>query len=213
MPGITSRGGLLKPQDGESADNDTLNVNFDRIADYGMGAYPCTSTTRPNQPWLGLAIFETDTGAFGKWDGTRWLLFDTRWQNYIPEIRHGNEAGALLTGANNYLVGRYFRQGQMTKVKAALQLGAGANSVSTGVLFAGLPFPRVDVITLPDIVGVWRGSTGSASYHGLVYLGPGTTKSFNLDISVGGTFDTLANNTTFPASPAYWTAELEYQAA
>lgn len=61
----TTSKGLIKPNNDNStpADISQLNTNFDRIDGYGMGAYVCTSTTRPigADRWVGMFIVETDT--------------------------------------------------------------------------------------------------------------------------------------------------------
>lgn len=38
------------------------------------GLTPCTSTTRPAEPYLDMLIFETDTKQFGYWDGGTWVF-------------------------------------------------------------------------------------------------------------------------------------------
>lgn len=69
MPGATTRINLYKPGGGstgtitpdEVADIDKLNENFDKI-DAAVGAFPCTSSTRPATPFQGQIIRESDTG-------------------------------------------------------------------------------------------------------------------------------------------------------
>ena len=63
MSSNTSKG-LVKPDPiADFQDAAVLNANFDRLDTYGMGAFVCTSTTRPTGAnlWAGLIIFETDT--------------------------------------------------------------------------------------------------------------------------------------------------------
>ena len=60
---FTTRAGLRKPEDPESADIADLNFNSDRLSDYAVGDFICTSVTRPGAPWVGMHIYETDTGA------------------------------------------------------------------------------------------------------------------------------------------------------
>lgn len=66
--------GLRKPTGPEAADVADINFNADRINSYGMGAFECTSGTRPAAPWAGLQIFETDTKCTLVWDGTAWRI-------------------------------------------------------------------------------------------------------------------------------------------
>lgn len=72
MANLTSKG-LVLPEEPEDADIEVINDNMERINDYGMGAFSCTSTTRPSSPWAGLVIFETDTKRTKVWDGSNWL--------------------------------------------------------------------------------------------------------------------------------------------
>ena len=60
---FTTRAGLRKPEDPESADIADLNFNSDQLSDYAVGDFICTSVTRPGAPWVGMRIYETDTGA------------------------------------------------------------------------------------------------------------------------------------------------------
>ena len=60
---FTTRAGLRKPEDPESADIADLNFNSDQLSDYAVGDFICTSVTRPGAPWVGMRIFETDTTA------------------------------------------------------------------------------------------------------------------------------------------------------
>ena len=85
MPTYTSRGGLIKPAGGEFARTglDNFNANSDRVDAYGLGAFVCTSTSRPSgsNRWTGLTIFETDTKNTLLWNGTNWIYLsrDTGW--------------------------------------------------------------------------------------------------------------------------------------
>ncbi len=78
MPINTSKG-LIKPLGTESQSVTVINDNMDRVNDYGMGAYSCTSTTRPtgSNLWSGLTIHETDTGKLYVYSGTAWAEFIT----------------------------------------------------------------------------------------------------------------------------------------
>jgi hypothetical protein len=71
----TSRLKLFKPTAGsnEPFRASDFNGNMDAI-DAQIGAWVCTSTTRPSAPFIGQTIFETDTGYFRSWSGTFWLM-------------------------------------------------------------------------------------------------------------------------------------------
>lgn len=81
MSSLTTRLGLYKP---DSAGTEFVNVvtdlnnNFDSL-DAKIGAFACTSATRPGSPYNGQMIRETDTGKVYLWDGASWkqLLYHT----------------------------------------------------------------------------------------------------------------------------------------
>lgn len=58
---------------GEVVDISVLNNGFDKI-DELLGAFECTSTTRPNSPFIGMTIIETDTNVSRQWNGNRWSV-------------------------------------------------------------------------------------------------------------------------------------------
>ena len=71
MATTTTRLALTKPAGTDVVDIDVLNANADKI-DTAVGAYICTSTTRPSTPYAGQVIYETDskltwTYASGAW--------------------------------------------------------------------------------------------------------------------------------------------------
>lgn len=69
MPDTSSKG-LIKPFDYENYDVTVVNANNQRINDFAMGAYLCTSTTRPtgSNRWTGVQIYEEDTDRLLTWD-------------------------------------------------------------------------------------------------------------------------------------------------
>lgn len=68
----TTRAKLEKPEDGEFADQEVFNRNFDRV-DSQLGAMWVSSTTRPANPFVGQKIWESDTGQGRMWNGLRWI--------------------------------------------------------------------------------------------------------------------------------------------
>lgn len=62
MAWYTPRINLVQPAWGEDVSVDQLNQNFEKIDTYGAGPTVCTSTSRPNAPYNGQMILETDTG-------------------------------------------------------------------------------------------------------------------------------------------------------
>lgn len=74
MATTTSRLALTKPASSDPVDISVLNTNADKI-DAAMGAFACTSGTRPSSPYGGQFIFETDTSKTYVYNsaGTAWL--------------------------------------------------------------------------------------------------------------------------------------------
>lgn len=88
MPDYTSRLGLAKPLSGEILDDGRaqLNNNFDTL-DRTPGIQIVTSSTRPNQPYEGQVIYETNTDSHWTWIGNRWSkIADTRYRTWSPRI-------------------------------------------------------------------------------------------------------------------------------
>lgn len=98
MPTFTTRLGLIKPSGGEAVDVDQLNANSDRLDDFA-GAKICTSTTRPtgSDRFVGVVIFETDTGFVQRWNGTDWV--GRPW--YIERYRTNDGAGMAANSTTN----------------------------------------------------------------------------------------------------------------
>lgn len=97
MPQYTSKLKLIKPNPAENADVGQLNSNSDAIDD-NIGAKNCTSTTRPSQPFVGQHIFETDTGYFRAWNGTRWALISAGNNPIVASRRRYNFAQSWSGG-------------------------------------------------------------------------------------------------------------------
>jgi hypothetical protein len=159
---FTPRLVLSKPENGpgvdDLVDSDILGVNFD-LLDQHIGAKVCTSATRPDNGangirFTGMWIFETDTKAYGIWDGAAWKLFDTQVQSYTPVL--DSTVGGSPTVGNGTLTGRYFRQGKVIHFSLRLVLGTTTN-FGTGALQLTLPFTPVNkgrsalLATLTDI--------------------------------------------------------------
>lgn len=104
------------------------------------GHLNCTSTTRPGSPLLydGLHIYETDTKAYGYYDGTagKWRMFDTVWQTYTPALPNGMSAG---TGGGALVSGAYMRRGTVCELRQAFVFGTTGISAGTGGYLLGLP--------------------------------------------------------------------------
>jgi hypothetical protein len=85
----------------------------------------CTSTTRPTTGlFVGKLIRETDTKAYGYWDGSAWVMFDTVMQDYTPTWTV--TAGSINLGTGGYILGEYRRIGKVTEMWMDMKLGSGA---------------------------------------------------------------------------------------
>jgi len=84
----TTKLALVKPDGADLVDIAVLNSNADKI-DSAVGAFICTSTTRPATPWDGQVIFEKDTLNQRIWDTTT-----TTWIQVA-----GTPVGAVVTVA------------------------------------------------------------------------------------------------------------------
>lgn len=181
----------------------------------------CTSASRPASPYDGMRIFETDTKAFGIWDAatSRWLMYDSAWQNWTPVLVHFDKNVVI---GNGFLRGRYFRNGKKVSLQVGYQLGTTtSHNGGTGPLQIVYPVEHAagadtafQGLQMPE--GVWRGGLpGTSAYHGIC-VNSGSTNTFALMITastVAGTFDTFVTHSTLAAAPASMACSLEYQTA
>ena len=65
----------------------------------------CTSATRPTGTarFSGRLLFESDTKAFGWWDGTRCVLWDSAWRPWTPAWPNVTLGNGVSTGAWRYV--------------------------------------------------------------------------------------------------------------
>jgi hypothetical protein len=121
----TTRLGLLKPTPGSNEPFDLVRFNsdLDKIDRGGNGPYVCTSGSRPNAPYLGMQIFETDTGNVLYWydppgiAAIGWYKpWNLAWGRVVPKVSvSGNIGGASLFNTNatsaifSFQAGRKYR--------------------------------------------------------------------------------------------------------
>jgi hypothetical protein len=103
MSTTTTRLGLYKPAaDGSELVNvvTDLNNNMDSI-DAKMGAFACTSGTRPGSPYNGQMIRETDTGKLMLWDSASWkqVLYNTAQFTNSIGLASGSQLNIGTSGA------------------------------------------------------------------------------------------------------------------
>lgn len=121
----------------------------------------CTSGTRPAAPSAGALIYETDTKAFGVWNGVAWSMWDTTDQSYTPTWTV--DAGTAPALGNGTLTGTYRRAG--ANITAQIKLVSGttttySDSGGNRVFLFALPVTAADY-TL--ISGQGRTSYGSTT--------------------------------------------------
>ena len=95
----------------------------------------CTSSTRPGSPSAGQVIFETDTKAYGIYDGSAWVMWDTAWQSYTPTW---TGTGTNPSIGNGSILGRYMRKGREVRCQVALNCGS-TTTFGSGTYLFGIP--------------------------------------------------------------------------
>ena len=100
--------------------------------------FTCTSGTRPTAPYTvyqGLRIWETDTKAWGVYDGANWVMWDTQWQTYTPVWSASGTQPVLNNGT---IAGKYFRKGREVSIQINLLVGS-TTAVGTGQYYFNTP--------------------------------------------------------------------------
>jgi hypothetical protein len=212
MSTLTTRLGLYKP---DSAGIEFVNVvtdvnnNFDSL-DAKMGAFACTSATRPGTPYNGQFIRETDTGKLMLWDGASWkqVLYDT------PQFVNALSTAAGLTALGQVDVTRALvtdhafrskitgdtQQRLITQADGKMLWGPGGVSTSdTNLYRAGTDTLKTDdsfqVVGALTVTGAT--SLSSLALSGTLDLG---SARFRTNLS---TRTTVANTTTETAVASY----------
>ncbi len=122
MPTTYSPKDTLPMQEGGDINDIAVFVALRDALD-GKLFYPCTSTTRPagTARFTGRMIVETDTKAFGLWDGTAWRMWDTVAQAYTPTWSSTGTAPVLSNGT---ITGEYVRAGSLWHWRAVITPGS-----------------------------------------------------------------------------------------
>ncbi|MBK6556159.1 MAG: hypothetical protein IPG16_02735 [Comamonadaceae bacterium] len=122
----------------------------------------CTSGTRPAAPSAGALIYESDTKAYGVWNGVAWSMWDTTDQAYTPTWTV--DAGTAPSLGNGTLTGTYRRAGGNITAQIKLVSGTTTTYSDSGgnnrVFLFALPVTAADY-TL--ISGQGRTSYGSTT--------------------------------------------------
>lgn len=218
MSTSTSKGLVKAAEAGETVDVKIhITDNFQRINDFGMGAYLCTSATRPtgSDRWDGLIIKETDTGALGQWDaaGNRWIHWDTQWQNWNGVAAQPGKhlLGTTQTpsvGATGIDKGKYMRNGLEVTYQTLVSWSGAGVVAGSGTIVVPIPFELVhDSVGVP-IGTFFANDSGSGSWWGYVQFdynaSPTATKSVRLNYTAGTGTPLLFNS----GAPSPWPTQL-----
>lgn len=120
--------------------------------------FTCTSGTRPTSPYTvyqGLRIWETDTKAWGVYDGANWVMWDSAWRPWTPAWPNVTLGNGVSTGAWRYV-------GDQIEFWAKLVRGS-TTSFGAG---SGMTLPAAaastDAFTQLDAAGIQAGNNDVA---------------------------------------------------
>lgn len=134
MATFTPKISLEKMGLSETADINVLNTNFDKI-DSNIGASVVTSTTRPNQPYQGQVIYETNTKKMRVWTGT--------WEEVTIEPSDSGWTASGLTFAAGYKTGvnafQYRKIGPVVYLRGEVAKNSGSIPTTTDDIAVRLP--------------------------------------------------------------------------
>ena len=204
MSDTTPKLQLLAPQG-----PDLINVltqiysNLHRIDDY-ISTFVCTSSTRPTgtNRFVGLKIFETDTEAYGIWDGAQWNMYDTQWQPFTIPVTSTGSGFNMGTGQSR--TGKYMRSGHRCRYQGRAGFGAsGVAAGAAGTYHVGLPVNAAAAAINDNILlgTVWfRDDSAVADYiTGGALIDAASTCIFR---GLAGNNTSLVWGPTVPVAPA-----------
>lgn len=172
----------------------------------------CTSSTRPTggDLFVGRFIFETDTLAYGIWDGTAWRMWDTADQTYTTEWKANGSTAGVNVGTGGGLHSTYVRRGSRCRVD--IQMSVGSSGFSGGVGDWTFTVPFTPTYRGHFSVKTWCPNAGG-NFPGYAWADPGST-SIHPVVSVSTTNNSLARarNCNLSADPGtgYPTASGNY---
>ena len=142
----------------------------------GRALTKCTSTTRPAAATQGHIIWETDTKAWGVFDGTVWRMYDTVWQAVSDGTRFTHSSAGGMTG--NTCTVRYLRQGRSALVRWRGDTTAGTNYGLHGAVLLAFPAGLSSALVSEQIpVGTFLSTIGNAWHQGVLAAPPGDGSS------------------------------------
>ena len=127
----------------------------------------CTSTTRPTgtRRFTGAFIFESDTGAYGVYTGSKWVMWDSAWRPWTPAWPNVTLGNGVSTGAWRYV-------GDQIEFWAKLVRGS-TTSFGAG---SGMTLPAAaastDAFTQLDAAGIQAGNNDVAICASPLLLSP-----------------------------------------
>lgn len=176
-------GGWIRLADVRINTGDTGAIPGGQITDTrkpgGWNLIKCLSTNRPTGV-SGRQIYEYDTKAYGFYDGTTWVVWDTQWQTYTPTW---SSSGTQPAVGNGSITGKYLRMGRECSVHIALIAGS-TTTYGTGQYYFSSPFSHQGVHTsIPTVGTAWCINQGNYYLTGTVNIQTLTTVSVFLPTS------------------------------
>lgn len=180
-------GGWIRLADVRINTGDTGAIPGGQITDTrkpsGWGLIKCLSTNRPTGV-SGLQIYEYDTKAYGFYDGTTWVMWDTHWWTYAPGWWSSATQPSIGNGS---ITGKFLRSGRECSVHIALIAGS-TTTYGSGQYYFSTPSamsspPHSSIVTLGT---AWAINQGNYYMTGVVNM-QGTMVSVFLPASLTNT--------------------------
>jgi hypothetical protein len=166
-----------------------------------------TSTTRPTTPYLGMVIFETDTGYLRVWDGSAWDYLSQSqgtttnikasdiggvWSTWTPTLTAATTNPNL--GSTGTSTGRYGRIQNLVYGWAQFQFGGTGISAGSGSYFCSIPVTAKEAG--PVVGSAWAVDISTYATHTGVVLLDSTTRLISIGTG-GGVYAAAINSSTF----------------
>jgi hypothetical protein len=156
--------------------------------------------------FVGKRIYETDTKAFGQWDGANWVVLDSVWQSYTSGITAASGGFSL---GNSVMTAKYMRYAKLCAYQISVIIGNSGYSAGSGYMQVVLPFASGATPQDMPVGTCVRQIAGARTVGHSTINGPGATFFINWDsysanslITGGG----AGNNDKFFFSGFYETA-------
>lgn len=178
------------------------------------GILPCTSTTRPANPYDGFTVWESDTFNYATWSavGGAWRTVPTgstgAWTAYTPTWGASTTNPTMGSSSIN---GRYIKNGKTVTFTVSLQIvTGGAFGVGSGVYSITLPLTAVTAtngrwLVTAHYYAPAAGTTASKQWPGTGLIVSGGTKVDEVRLAVGDPTQTTKGGlwtNTAPFAPA-----------